>query len=126
MEQDFGFKPYPYKHYESVFTRFYQGYILPKKFFVDKRRLHLSTLVISNQLTRDEALEILTEPPYKVETEEEDIEYFLKKMNWNSEMLEQYLNRPERSHHNYKTEKPLWDCLLNLSKRDFVSWLKVK
>src|SRR5690606_9189727 len=45
LTEKFGYKPYPYKHYESIFTRFYQGYILPNKFGVDKRRLHLGTLV---------------------------------------------------------------------------------
>ena len=53
---DYGYKPYPYKHYESVFTRFYQGYILPEKFGIDKRKLHLSTLILNNVLSREEAL----------------------------------------------------------------------
>ena len=55
LAEEMGYKPYPYKHYESVFTRFYQGYILPRKFGVDKRRLHLGTLVAGGQMTREEA-----------------------------------------------------------------------
>ena len=53
-----GFKPYPYKHFESVFTRFYQAYILPKKFKVDKRLIHLSAQIISNEITRKEAIQV--------------------------------------------------------------------
>ena len=64
LEANFGYKRYPYKHYESIFTRFYQGYILPKKFGIDKRKLHLSTLIASGQITRDESIKILKEIPY--------------------------------------------------------------
>ncbi|GAB1400796.1 hypothetical protein MASR1M66_22510 [Aminivibrio sp.] len=58
LQQDFACKPYPCKHYESVFTRFYQRYILPEKFGVDKRKIHLATLVVSGQMTREEGAEI--------------------------------------------------------------------
>ena len=53
LQNKYSYKPYPFKHYESIFTRFYQGYILPNKFNVDKRKVHLSTLIISNQISRD-------------------------------------------------------------------------
>jgi len=80
LEAKYGYKRYPYKHYESIFTRFYQGYILPRKFHIDKRRLHLSTLIASGQMTRDEALKKVDGIPYPSHTElEEDISYFLKK-----------------------------------------------
>jgi hypothetical protein len=64
LQSRFGYKPYPYKHYESVFTRFYQGYLLPKKFGVDKRMLHLATLVAAGQLDREAALQTLRNSPY--------------------------------------------------------------
>ena len=54
----YDYKKYPYKHYESVFTRFYQGYILPEKFNVDKRKLHLSTLICSKQIQRKDTINI--------------------------------------------------------------------
>ena len=56
LSKEYQYKPYPYKHYESIFTRFYQGYILPSKFNVDKRKVHLSTLIISGQISREEGL----------------------------------------------------------------------
>lgn len=115
LEHDFGYKRYPFKHYESIFTRFYQGYILPRKFNVDKRKLHLSTLVISGQMSRDDALEGLKGIPYPNSRNlEEDIDYFLKKMHWTSHQLEDYLNQPETPHNHYLSEKPLFDFVRHL------------
>lgn len=110
LEKDYGYKRYPYKHYESVFTRFYQGHILPEKFNVDKRKLHLSSLILAGQISREDALEVLNHIPYPTVRElEDDKEYFLKKMGWSKETLDDYLSRPERSHTEYKSEKKLWD-----------------
>lgn len=112
LERDFGYKRYPYKHYESIFTRFYQGYILPRKFGIDKRRVHLSTLVAAGQMTRDAALENLQFPPYASEAElAQDIQYFLKKMQWTRTQLDDYLARPQTSHSHYASEKGLWNGL---------------
>ena len=110
LQENYGYKPYPYKHYESIFTRFYQGYILPQKFSVDKRRLHLSTLVAAGQLSRESALESLDHIPYPDEKDLEiDRQYFLKKMGWSEEALIAYLSRPEKSHSLYGSEYKLWD-----------------
>lgn len=118
LTEQYGYKPYPYKHYESIFTRFYQGYILPYKFGVDKRRVHLSTLVISGQMTRDEALAGLEGIPYSSREElEADKRYFMKKMGWTQEMLEDYIARPENPHASFGTERPLWDFLGGIYKR---------
>jgi hypothetical protein len=106
LVDELGYRPYPYKHYESVFTRFYQGYILPTKFGVDKRSLHLSTLICSGQMTRDEAVEDLRHSPYPSEALlQEDREYFLKKMGWSNRQLEEYLAKPAVSHDVYGSEK---------------------
>ena len=100
-----GYRPYPYKHYESIFTRFYQGYILPKKFGIDKRRVHLSALILTGQMTRKNCLEILEEIPYKSEEDLiSDIDYFLKKMNWNMTELNKYIVRKSRSHMEFGSE----------------------
>lgn len=110
LSHEIGYRPYPYKHYESVFTRFYQGYLLPKKFNVDKRRVHLSTLIISGQLSRQEALENLQSIPYPTEQAlADDIDYFLKKMKWSKQDLETYLKRPPKPHNYYGTEIHLWN-----------------
>lgn len=118
LQRDFNYKPYPYKHYESIFTRFYQGYILPKKFGVDKRIIHLSTLVAAGQMTRQEALEGLEGIPYPSQQAlEDDIEYFLKKMNWTREQLDGYLKRPERRHDEFPSERKQYEFLATLSGR---------
>jgi N-acetyl sugar amidotransferase len=110
LESKYSYKRYPYKHYESIFTRFYQGYLLPRKFDVDKRRLHLSTLIITGQLSREEALSQLAGIPYLSEQDQEgDRQYFLKKMGWKPEDLETYLKRPQKAHTDYPSEKKLWD-----------------
>ena len=118
LEERYQYKRYPYKHYESVFTRFYQGYILPKKFNVDKRRLHLSTLIASNQLSRDEGLSLLEGDPYPdTKALQKDIEYFLKKMGWSELNLEEYVSRAEKQHSLYGSERPIWDFLASVYAR---------
>ena len=113
----FNFKPYPYKHYESIFTRFYQGYILPKKFKIDKRILHFSTLIMTNQMKRKEALNELNKIPYPSDVELKlDKEYFLKKMSWNEDQLNYYLSQPGIEHSYYPSEKKFWDFLLKIYK----------
>ena len=107
----YDYKPYPYKHYESIFTRFYQGYILPKKFNVDKRKIHLSNLVITNQMTRDEAMQKLSEEPYDPKELEKDKAYFLKKFNWTEEDLEDYIAQKEVPHDFYKSESEIFHLL---------------
>ena len=104
------FKPYPYKHYESVFTRFYQAYILTKKFGVDKRKLHFSNLIVSNQMSRKDALIQMQKPTYPSEVDEnKDVIYFLKKMKWDKKRLEKYLNEPEIRHDFYPSERNIWN-----------------
>jgi N-acetyl sugar amidotransferase len=105
LESAFGYTRYPYKHYESVFTRFYQGYILPKKFGVDKRRVHLSSLVASGQMSRSEAIRDLEGIPYPSEKELQiDLKFFLKKMSWGEAKLDEYLSRPAKKHSDYGTD----------------------
>ena len=116
MKEHFGYKLYPYKHYESVFTRFYQAYILPNKFNVDKRLLHLSTLIISGQISREEALERCKGIAYPTKEDlENDKAYFLKKMGWKSDDLDKYLLRPEVLHSEYPTEKRIWDIIVKIT-----------
>lgn len=115
LEANYGYKRYPYKHYESVFTRFYQGYILPKKFGVDKRKLHLSTLVASGQLSREDALQGLEGIAYQSEQDlDQDLRYFLKKMKWSEQDLSHYLARSPVPHDHYPSEKGLWLWLAKL------------
>lgn len=118
LQAEFGYKPYPYKHYESVFTRFYQGYILPRKFGIDKRLLHLSTLLLNGQLERTEALRLLEGSPYPDPASmEEDRRYFMKKMGWSDGQLEGYLARPAVPHDTYGSSYRLINAARRLSAR---------
>lgn len=112
LELNFGYERYPFKHYESIFTRFYQAYILPIKFGVDKRRVHLSTLVAAGQLSRDEAIQQLKGIAYLDPQDlQTDIQYFLKTMGWSQQELDNYLERPEILHSAYPSEIKRMDAL---------------
>jgi N-acetyl sugar amidotransferase len=125
LEAEYGYKPYPYKHYESIFTRYYQGYLLPIKFNVDKRRVHLGTLVAAGQLSRDLAIRDLEDIAYETQAQlEQDEQYFLKKMGWSKKDLEDYLARPEQPHSAYPSEKHLYDTILNSDDRPLYKILK--
>ena len=118
LTRDYGYKPYAYKHYESVFTRFYQGYILPNKFGVDKRKPHLSNLVLTGEMSREEALERSRGLAYPSEKElQADIRYFIKKMMWSEEKLDAYISRPGRPHSDYPSEAALYHKMLALYRR---------
>jgi hypothetical protein len=125
LEVNYSYKRYPFKHYESIFTRFYQGYILPRKFKVDKRLVHFATLVASGQMTRVNAIEGLQGIPYTSEWhQEEDINYFMKKMGWTRMDLEIYLSRPEIPHSAYQSEKVWHELIYRAGKFVLPKWLR--
>jgi N-acetyl sugar amidotransferase len=110
LAQNYGYKRYAYKHYESIFTRFYQAKILPEKFGIDKRLLHLSSLISSGQMPREQAIEVLQTPTYASEEQQmEDTQYFLKKIGWTQNDLDDYLTRPSVSHDVYGSEIKFWE-----------------
>jgi N-acetyl sugar amidotransferase len=118
LVKEIGYRPYPYKHYESIFTRFYQGYLLPQKFGVDKRRLHFSSLICSGQMTRAQAAALLEQSPYPDPDQlDADIDYFLKKMGWTPADLDAYLRRPMRAHDSYPSEIGLYYMLQGVLQR---------
>ncbi len=80
IQRELGWREYGGKHYESVWTRFYQGYILPRKFHIDKRKAHLSNLVFSGQINKEQALQLLKEPMYNEQLLKQDAEFILKKL----------------------------------------------
>jgi N-acetyl sugar amidotransferase len=118
LKTEFGYKPYPHKHYESVFTRFYQGYLQPYKFGVDKRKPHLSSLIMTGEMTREEALRQAAGIAYPSEKEmEADRQYFIKKMGWTEEKFADYMARPEKPHTAYPSEAAFFQKLLSLYRR---------
>lgn len=104
IANELGWKDYGGKHYESVFTRFYQGYILPKKFNIDKRKAHLSALICSGQLKREDALVELTSETYDSGLQEEDKLFVIKKFDLSEKEFEIIMSAPRVEHDFYGTE----------------------
>lgn len=114
ITEELGWRDYGGKHYESVFTRYFQGYYLPMKFGFDKRRAHLSSLILSNQMTRTQALEELKESNYDDRLREQDHEFIAKKLGISKSEFEEILARPIVDHLDYPNEKWLWDLILRM------------
>ena len=100
---EMGWRDYGGKHYESIFTRFYQGYVLLNKFTVDKRKAHLASLINSGQISREDALEELKKPSYPNEAMlAEDFEYVAKKFDMTVEQFKQVLAKEPVPHVHFK------------------------
>jgi N-acetyl sugar amidotransferase len=104
LTKELDWQDYGGKHYESVFTRFYQGYILPRKFGIDKRKAHLSNLICSGQITKAEALRELERAPYPDDQQLQDREYVIKKLGFSESEFDQIMNLPVRSHDEFGSE----------------------
>jgi N-acetyl sugar amidotransferase len=102
---ELGWRDYGGKHYESVYTRFYQGFILPRKFGFDKRRLHLSSLIWSSQIVRNEAIEEILKNDYPNELQEQDLEFVVKKLQINDDEFKKILNEAPRRFWDYPSYK---------------------
>jgi N-acetyl sugar amidotransferase len=98
----FGWQRYAHKHYESRFTRFYEGYWLPTKFGYDKRRAHFSSLILTEQLTRDEALKKIAQPAYDAETIAQDFEYVATKLDLSVPEFRAIMGGPNKTYRDYK------------------------
>jgi N-acetyl sugar amidotransferase len=105
LEKTVGYKPYPRKHGESVFTKWFQNYYLPVKFNMDKRRPHLSSLIVSGQMTREEALRKLEESLYEPTELEIDINYLCKKLRISRQEFDGFMGAKT---HDY-SDFPNWD-----------------
>jgi N-acetyl sugar amidotransferase len=106
IAKELKWRDYGGKHHESVFTRFYQGYILPNKFHIDKRKAHLSNLIFAGQLTKKEALNELSRPSYDPILQLEDKKYVAKKLGFSDEEFDEILTLPNKSHEDFDTDKP--------------------
>lgn len=106
----FGWQPYPQKHFESRFTRFYESYWLPKRFGYDVRRVQYSSLILTGQMSREEALELLKQPPYNEEaTIAYDLEYVANKLGISVDELNSYMDLPKRTYRDYKSQRRIYD-----------------
>jgi N-acetyl sugar amidotransferase len=116
LESELGWQYYGGKHYESVFTKFYQAYILPVKFGIDKRRIHLSDLIMNGEITREQALEELEKPLYDPISLEQDREYVCKKLGFTADEFAEYMAAPPVSHYAYPSYARLAQRLVAVHK----------
>jgi len=105
LQDELGWQYYGGKHYESVYTRFMQGYILPTKFGVDKRHGHLSDLIRSGQMTREQALEEIAKPPYPADLFAKDYAFVLKKFGITDEQFQAMMQEPVKTFRDYKNSE---------------------
>ena len=107
LKREFAWEPYANKHYESIFTRFYEGYWLIKKFGYDKRKAHFSSLILTKQLDRDEALRVLDMPPYDEKTAMEDMEYIAEKLGISKDVFLEIMRENNKTYKDYKNSSGL-------------------
>lgn len=102
LHEKYGWTKYANKHYENVFTRFFEGYFLPHKFGFDTRKNVLSNEILAGTMTREEALEILKQPPYDPEQAELDKAYIAKKLGVSTEEFQRIIDQPNKTPADYK------------------------
>jgi N-acetyl sugar amidotransferase len=105
LKEQFGWRPYGNKHFESAYTKFYQAVLLPKKFGFDKRKAHFSSLICSGQLTRDRALAMLQQPPLDEEEIAPLTEYVAKKLEIAPDEMQRLLSLPNKSFWDYPSQE---------------------
>lgn len=116
LEKELGWRRYGKKHFESVITRFYQGYILPTKFGIDKRKFHYALLIHSGQMTREEALADLTKPAYEPRQQMDDKVYVCKKFGISVTDFDRMMAEPPRAHSEYATDEAVLSALFRVNR----------
>jgi N-acetyl sugar amidotransferase len=104
----FGYQKYPQKHFESRFTRFYESYWLPKRFGYDTRKVQYSSLILTKQMTREEALKKLESLPYDEGSIKNDFEYIANKLSISVEELQGYMDMPKKTYKDYKSQEGIY------------------
>ncbi len=112
-----GWRDYGGKHYESVFTRWFQGYYLPERFGFDKRLAHYSSLILAGEMSRDEALAMLSAPNYPEELRVQDHEFIAKKLGISVGELDEIMATPARSYTDYPNSEASTKALFDFTAR---------
>lgn len=110
LEKEYGWTPYPQKHFESRFTKFYEGYWLPERFGFDTRRVQYSSLILTGQMDRKTALEKMEKPAYNPETIDDEFNYIATKLAITSQELRTYFNMPKKFYWDYKNQKSMFNA----------------
>lgn len=108
LNREYGWKPYPQKHFESRFTKFFEGYWLPNKFGYDTRKVQYSSLILTKQMTRKEALEKLSKPAIDPDEAKLDFEYIATKLGISVEELQGYMDAPNKTYKDYNNQENMF------------------
>ncbi len=117
LENIYGWKPYPQKHFESRFTRFFEGFWLPERFGFDMRRREFSSLILTEQMSREEALALLEQPSLPPDIAEQEFNFVASKLGISSDELRGYLKMPKKYYSDYRNQRYLFtlgERVLNL------------
>jgi N-acetyl sugar amidotransferase len=114
LKDTYGWIPYPRKHFESRFTRFYEGYWLPKKFGFDTRRVQFSSLILTNQMNREDAVRSLTLPAMSEDDARQEFDFVAKKLGISNAELQGYMNAPNKSYLDYKNQERMFRAGANI------------
>ena len=117
LQDEFGYQKYPQKHFESRFTRFYEAYWLPEKFGYDTRKVQFSSLILTNQMERKDALDELKKPAYDPETIKDDFEYIATKLGISTDELQSYFDSPNKTHKDYKSQENIYNIGAKIMRR---------
>lgn len=109
LVDNFGYQEYPQKHFESRFTKFYESYWLPERFGFDTRKVQYSSLILTHQMKRNEALIKLKDLPYDKKTIKNDIEYMSNKLSISIDELQTYMDMPKKTYKDYKSQNMIYD-----------------
>lgn len=117
LESRFGWQRFQHKHHESRFTRFYEDYWLPRRFGYEKRRAHFSSLIMTGQMTRDEALDRISRPEMDEHFLRQEFEYVAHKLDLTVNELQQLFDSPKKTYHDYKNKRDLIGLGANLMRK---------
>lgn len=109
LRDEYGWRAYPQKHFESRFTKFFEGYWMPTRFGYDTRKVQFSSLILTGQMTREEALEKLKVPAFDPETIDDEFAYIAKKLGISVEELRYYHTMPLKSYKDYRNQESLFN-----------------
>lgn len=110
LREEYGWRAYPQKHFESRFTKFFEGYWLPTRFDYDTRKVQFSSLILTGQMTRGEALEKLKVPAYDPNTIDDEFAYIAKKLGISVDELRHYHTMPLKSYKDYRNQEALFNA----------------
>ncbi len=117
LERRFGWQRFQHKHHESRFTRFYEDYWLPRRFGYEKRRAHFSSLIMTGQMTRDQALHRISRPEMDEHFLKQEFEYVAHKLGLTVDELQQLFDSPKRTFRDYRNKRNLIGLGANLMRK---------